>query len=184
MSPSPATQPSAHTPHDVRAGLAPLRRDLYVQALRLTRAPAHAEDLVQDTMLRALRFEGQFRHGTNLRAWVRQVMLSVFLTHCRRGRRERRALERLMHDPCAWTHGETPSPARALSPTPERALAALPPPYRHAVELVDLQGLCYRDAAARLNVPVGTIMSRLHRGRRLLAAALVEAAAPPCAAAA
>ncbi len=173
----PTTKASARV-SDVRAGLAALRPELFSRALRLARSRAHAEDIVQDTMLRALRFEDQFKSGTNLRAWVGQVLLSVFLTECRRSKRERRALDKLASDPCAWTKPDAPAAMRRLSTTPAHALAALPENYRTAVELVDLQDLSYRDAADRLGVPVGTIMSRLHRGRKLLASALGPCADP------
>ncbi len=161
---------------DVRRGLEALRPELFARALRLSRSRAQAEDIVQDTMLRALRFEDQFMSGTNLRAWVGQVLMSVFLTECRRQKRERRALDTLTRDPCAWTQADAPVAMRALSATPTQALAALPESYRAAVQLVDLQDLSYREAADRLGVPVGTIMSRLHRGRKLLAVALAPAA--------
>jgi RNA polymerase sigma-70 factor (ECF subfamily) len=160
---------------DVRAGIESLRPELFARALRLSRSRARAEDIVQDTMLRALRFEDQFKSGTNLRAWVCQVLMSVFLTECRKSKRERRALDNLTRDPCAWTQSDAPVAMRALSASPTQALAALPESYRRAVELVDLQDLSYREAADRLGVPVGTIMSRLHRGRKLLANALAPA---------
>jgi RNA polymerase sigma-70 factor (ECF subfamily) len=101
-------------------------------------------------------------------------LLSLFVTRCRRARRERRALESLTHDPCAWTQRE-PSPAgQELSPRAASALAKLPLGFRRAVELVDLGDMSYRDAADVIGVPLGTVMSRLHRGRRMLAEALDE----------
>jgi RNA polymerase sigma-70 factor (ECF subfamily) len=157
---------------EVREGLAALRPELFARALRLSRSPAQADDIVQDTMVRALRFEEQYRNGTNLRAWVGQVLMSVFLTQCRQRKRESRALDHLLTDPCAWTRPEPAPEMRSLSHVSSAALRALPASYRAAIELVDLDGLSYRDAASRLAVPVGTIMSRLHRGRRLLALAL------------
>jgi RNA polymerase sigma-70 factor (ECF subfamily) len=157
---------------EVRSGLPGLRSDLYARALRLSRCPSRADDIVQETMLRALRFESQFRAGTNLRAWVGQVLMSVFLTQCRRGKRERRALDNLTRDPCAWLKKDAPAMMSTLSRRPARALAKLPESYRSAVQLVDIQELSYREAAERLEVPVGTIMSRLHRGRKMLAAQL------------
>lgn len=167
------TQPPRTT--EVRAGLAALRPKLYARALRLTRSPAHAEDVVQETMLRALRFEGQFREGTNLSAWVGQVLMSVFLTQCRRKKRERKALDNLTHDPCAWLKKDSEkTKLKSLTKRPAQALEGLPEGYRNAVKLVDLEDLSYREAAERLDVPVGTIMSRLHRGRKLLAAQLHE----------
>lgn len=180
----PAGRKSATS--EVRTGLAALRPDLYARALRLTRSPAQADDVVQETMLRALRFEGQYRAGTNLRAWVGQVLMSVFLTNCRRKKRERRAMDRMHQDPAAWPKKETRTCMQSLSARPAKALQSLPEGYRKAVQLVDIQDLSYREAAQRLEVPVGTIMSRLHRGRKMLAAqlsdALPEVAAQPLAA--
>ena len=169
---------------EVRRGLANFRPELYARAMRLSRSPSQADDIVQDTMVRALRFERQYRPGTNLRAWLNQVLMSVFLTKCRTRKRERRALDKLTHDPCCWLKRDTPSVMQSLSAAPAKALAGLPEPYRNAVKLVDLKQLSYRDAAARLDVPVGTVMSRLHRGRRLLAAKLSHAPAPQLVAAA
>ena len=159
---------------EVRGGLASLRSELFARALRLSRSRAAADDLVQETMLRALRFEGQFHGGTNLRAWVGQVLVSVFLTKCRSQKRERRALERLALDPCAWVPVDDRPMLQTLTPKAAAALASLAPRYREAVTLVDLEQCSYRDAAARIGVPVGTIMSRLHRARKQLAANLVE----------
>jgi RNA polymerase sigma-70 factor (ECF subfamily) len=128
-----------------------------------------AEDLVQDTLERAMRFEGSYQQGSNLRAWANQVLFSVFVTRCRRARREQRAVSTLAVDPCAWTTREPSGPAMELSPPVRRALESLPAGYRDAVLLIDLHELPYKEAAARLGVPIGTIMSRLSRGRRLLA---------------
>jgi RNA polymerase sigma-70 factor (ECF subfamily) len=127
-------------------------------------------------MARALRFEDQYRPGTNLRAWLGQILRSVFLTQCRRDRREHRALGALECDPCSWLQREAAAPAMALSPPPARALASLAAGYRDTVRLVDVEGLSYREAAEELGIPVGTVMSRLHRGRRLLAEQLGERA--------
>lgn len=160
---------------EVRRGLAKLRPEMYARALRLTRSPAAADDVVQETMLRALRFEAQFRAGTNLRAWVGQVLMSVFLTQCRKRKRERNALDRVVADPCAWMKKETKTTMTQLTRRPAAALAKLPSGYRAAVELVDIEDHSYRDAAEKLDVPVGTIMSRLHRGRKLLAQELAAA---------
>jgi len=175
---SPLTRQQPASSSEVRDGLATLRSELYARALRLSRCPSRADDIVQETMLRALRFEQQYRAGTNLKAWVGQVLMSVFLTQCRKSKRERRALDNLTRDPCAWTKPDAPSVMRSLSATPAKALAKLPEGYRHAVQLVDIDDLSYREAADRLGVPVGTIMSRLHRGRKLLATQLSEATMP------
>jgi RNA polymerase sigma-70 factor (ECF subfamily) len=172
----PLARPDAAHPSEVRLGLASLRAELFGRALRLCRCRARAEDLVQETSERALRFEHQFQGGTNLRAWLHQVMTRAFLTRCRGARRERRALDRLASDPSGWPEAAS-SPSRvSLPPAAERALASLPPGYREAIVLVDLEEQSYREAAARLGVPIGTVMSRLHRGRRHLAAMLADAA--------
>jgi RNA polymerase sigma-70 factor (ECF subfamily) len=147
---------------------------LRARALKLCLNAAEAQDLVQDTIERALRFEASYRPGTNLRAWMQQVLFSVFVTRCRRTRRERRALENLTTDPCAWTRHD-PAPAmNALGRRVEDAIASLPLQFGAVVRLVDLDEHSYKDAADRLGIPVGTVMSRLFRGRRLLAAALGE----------
>ncbi len=178
-----ATQQASR--EEVRLGLTTLRPALYARALKLSRSPALADDVVQDTMVRALRFATQYRAGTNLKAWVSQVLMSVFLTQCRRNKRERRALDNLTKDPCAWVKRDAPAMMRSLSARPARALASLPDGYRSAVQLVDIQDLSYREAAERLGVPVGTIMSRLHRGRKILATELqdqprAQRVAPEC----
>ncbi len=172
-----APAPSIPSPGrlEVRRGLSALRPEMYARALRLTRSPAAADDVVQETMLRALRFEDQFRAGTNLRAWVGQVLMSVFLTQCRKRKRERKALDRVVADPCAWMKKESKTTMTKLSKRPAEALEKLPNGYRDAVRLVDIEDLSYREAAAKLEVPVGTIMSRLHRGRKLLAEQLADA---------
>lgn len=163
---------------EVRANLAVCFPDLYRRALRLGRSDEVAHDLVQDTFERALRFENQYEPGSNLKAWLYRILLSVFVTRCRRYRRERRALENLTHDPCAWTSPDQPAAVQALSSPVARAVAALPDHFREVLELVDLAELSYRDAAEIIGVPLGTVMSRLHRGRRMLADALRESATP------
>jgi RNA polymerase sigma-70 factor (ECF subfamily) len=168
---------SAGRESDLRQGLVEIAPELFGRALRMSRSPSIAEDLVQDTVERAIRFESHYQPGTNLRAWVHQILFSVFVTRCRRSRRERNALDVLSTDPCAWTSPDGAAEMRALSPGVARALATLPQNFRDAVVLVDLDELSYKDAAARLGVPVGTVMSRLHRGRRMLAEAIRSAGA-------
>ncbi|MFO0674129.1 MAG: RNA polymerase sigma factor [Polyangiaceae bacterium] len=170
--------------HPLEAELVRLLPDLRGRALRLVHDAARADDLVQDTFERALRFADQYEQGTNLRAWAGQVLFSVFVTRYRRSRREKNALRILAHDPCAWTQ---PEPMRAdgrlgLSVGTRTKLDALPSTFRDVVVLVDLEDCSYREAADALGVPVGTVMSRLHRGRKLLAAELA-AEAPSLAAA-
>lgn len=157
---------------ELRARLTSFWPDLYRRALRLARNEDVARDLLQDTFERALKFERQYEPNSNLRAWLQRILLSVFVTRCRRSRRERRALENLTFDPCAWTLPEHPLASPALSPPIERAVAKLPAAFREALLLVDMSEMSYRDAAEVIGVPLGTVMSRLHRGRRMLADAL------------
>jgi len=166
------TDSARRDPTELRARLAAHWPDLYHRALRLARNDAVAQDVLQDTFERALRFEGQYEPGSNLRAWLQRILLSVFVTRCRRARRERRALEHLTNDPCSWTLPDALATSQALSPAVARAVESLPDPFRRAVELVDLADVSYRDAASALGIPLGTVMSRLHRGRRMLAEAL------------
>jgi RNA polymerase sigma-70 factor (ECF subfamily) len=152
--------------------VAPLLR---ARALQLTGSAAAADDLVQDAVERALRFESQYQRGTNLRAWVQQILFSLFVTKYRRARRERVALASLAADPLAWTCPErfaSPETGLSLTPAAETALGELPAGFQRAIRLVDLEERSYREAADELGVPVGTVMSRLHRGRRLLASRL------------
>jgi RNA polymerase sigma-70 factor (ECF subfamily) len=150
-----------------------MRHELVARALRLARDRAIAEDLVQETFERALRFETTFLPGTSPRAWAFQILFSVFVTRARRRKRESRALAWLATDPLAWPRCDaTAAEPTALGAGLRARLDALPEPFRRAVELVDLEERSYRDAADAMRVPVGTVMSRLHRGRRLLASAL------------
>lgn len=169
----------AHDLISLKQGLVELVPELRGRACRLAGDATVAEDIVQDTVERALKFAGQYEKGTNLRAWVYQILFSVFITRYRRSRRERNALRALAADPCAWTMPErftAPDVSLSLSPTARGKLQALPETFRLVLELVDLGEHTYREAATELGVPVGTVMSRLHRGRKLLASQLEEAA--------
>jgi RNA polymerase sigma-70 factor, ECF subfamily len=169
----------AHDLISFQRGLVVLVPELRGRACRLCGDPATADDIVQDTIERALKFARQYEEGTNLRAWVYQILFSVFITRYRRTRRERNALRVLASDPCAWTLPERfapPEVGASLSPRTQGRLDALPESFRQVLKLVDLDSLTYREAASELGVPVGTVMSRLHRGRKLLASQLEEAA--------
>lgn len=168
--------------HDIKSlelGLVELVPELSARARRLCGDMATADDIVQDTVERALRFAEQYVRGTNLRAWVYQILFSVFVTRYRRSRRDRLALRALASDPCAWTIPErfaAPDATLSLSSRAQGKLDSLPETFRSVVELVDLDELTYREAASELGIPVGTVMSRLHRGRKLLASQLQYAA--------
>lgn len=159
---------------ELRKALVSMAPELYNRAFRMSRSSVTAQDLVQDTVERALRFETQYRPGTNIKAWVHQILFSVFITKCRRNRRERKALDVLCSDPNAWTSAPAVSEVTSLSPSTRKALDGIPSVYRDVVVMVDVEEISYKDAADKLEVPVGTVMSRLHRGRRMLAEALKD----------
>ena len=155
---------------------------LYRGALRLTQNRAEAEDVVQETCLRAFRNFHRFDPGTNCRAWLFTIMRNTFLNRLRRAGREL---------PDGGDSAEWGSPSERVgvlasaidSPEEEffqtllhgdvdRALRALPLAFREAVILADLEGLSYKEVAQVLGCPIGTVMSRLSRGRHLLRQAL------------
>jgi RNA polymerase sigma-70 factor (ECF subfamily) len=147
----------------------PHLRRLYGAAYRLTGNPADAEDLVQETLLRAFRGFDRFAAGTNLRGWLFTILYRVRTDALRRAGRAPR-MEELDED-----GPSVPPPQEALAgggEDLERALASLPEPFRAAVVLRDVEELSYAEIAEALQVPMGTVMSRIHRGRALLRGAL------------
>jgi RNA polymerase sigma-70 factor (ECF subfamily) len=167
----------AHDARGLARGLTALIPDLRGRAMRLCANTALADDLVQDTIERALRFAPQYELGTNLRAWAYQILFSVFVTRYRRQRRERRALRWLASDPCAWTKPDpfaSPDVGGGLTPSTQEVVNSLPLGFRSVLMLVDVGQRSYREAASELGLPVGTIMSRLHRGRKMLATRLEQ----------
>jgi len=158
---------------EVRLRLAEILPQLRLRALKLCRDRDLADDLLQETALRALAFEDSYKSDTNLKAWLHQVLFSVFVTRCRRRRRNNRFVVEHAADPNLWCGVREPNrPNEGLSPPVERAIQALPRQFGQVVVLVDLHDMSYGEAAAHLGVPIGTVMSRLHRGRRLLAGQL------------
>jgi RNA polymerase sigma-70 factor (ECF subfamily) len=157
---------------DLRASISEVLPALEARAIRLARSRPDAEDLVQETVVRALRFESTFERGTNVRAWMQQILQSVFISRCRRRVRERRAFERFTADPTLSAHASAPPVLTSVSSPMYAAFTSLPEKFRKVVELVDLRDCSYREAAEALDIPVGTVMSRLFRARRMLAAAL------------
>lgn len=181
----PHPEPSADRDRrtlEVRRGLTLHLPSLRAHAYRRARSRLEANDIVQEAALRALAFAWSFEPGTNVRAWLHQVLESVFVSQCRKRTRERRAFDALGRDPCAWTQKDAAPAMLSLSPRVSLALEALPLGFREVVKLVDVEELSYRDAAEQLQVPVGTVMSRLFRGRRLLASVLADREAVPVAA--
>ena len=158
---------------------------LYAVALRLIRSPTDAEDLVQDTLVRALRARTQFEPGTNMRAWLLRILTNAFINRYRRGGLERSILDGPDADPLTdgWVSSATLAAMRdpesiALRPVLEaeitHAIDTLPEDFRLAVLLSDVEELSYKEIAEVMGCPIGTVMSRLHRGRRLLKAQLYE----------
>lgn len=153
---------------DLAQRLPALLPDLRKRAIGLTRDGARADDLVQDTIERALRFRDSFREGSHLRAWLMRIMQNIFISGRRRAAIERRVLEGARVDPNVWTKQEPTRLVPGLSRPMERALSDLPLRLREVIDLVDLEEYSYRDAAVVQEVPIGTVMSRLHRGRSRL----------------
>jgi RNA polymerase sigma-70 factor (ECF subfamily) len=148
---------------------------LYRTALRLTRVPADAEDLVQDTYLKAFRAADSFEPGTNLRAWLFTILHNSARNRARDRARERVIVdsdtaERTADAPGAGG-GETPETlllGATLAPDLQAAIDALPEAFRQAVWLRDVEEFSYAEIAGMLDIPAGTVMSRISRGRRML----------------
>jgi RNA polymerase sigma-70 factor (ECF subfamily) len=152
---------------------------MYGVACRLTRNPTEAEDLVQDALVKAMRARHQFLVGTNLKAWLFRILTNTFINKYRRGGLERALFEGPDADPLAdgWVSASTMRQLRdpeqiALLPIVEgevqRALDALPAEFKLAVILCDVEEFSYEEIAEIMGCPIGTVMSRLHRGRKLL----------------
>jgi RNA polymerase sigma-70 factor, ECF subfamily len=152
---------------------------MYGVACRLTRNPTEAEDLVQDALVKAMRARDQFNTGTNLKAWMFRILTNTFINKYRRGGLERSVLEGPDADPLVdgWVSASTMRQLRdpeqmALRPIVEsevgRALDALPAEFKLAVVLCDVEEFSYEEIAEIMGCPIGTVMSRLHRGRKLL----------------
>ncbi len=150
--------------------------ELRARAMKLTKNPALAEDVLQETFLRALRFEDRYVPGTNVRAWLYQILFSVFVTGYRKRKRETRAFSRYELESHAVSDMCASDAVSTLSPGTARALASMPQPFLDVLMMVDVCDLSYRDVATQLDVPLGTVMSRLHRARRMAAELLTTAA--------
>jgi RNA polymerase sigma-70 factor (ECF subfamily) len=147
----------------------PHLKALYGTAYRMTRNAHDAEDLVQETYLRAYRAFDRYTAGTNIRAWLHTILYRVRTDAFRRSARSPRTVELEGDGPAV------PPPQDALASGGEdlaRAVDALPEVFRVAVVLRDVQDLTYEEIADVLGVPIGTVMSRIHRGRALLRASL------------
>lgn len=166
----------------------PLLPNLYGAALRMTRNPQDAEDLVQETYLRAYRGFSGFREGTNLRAWVYRILTNTFINTYRRKAAQPEVTDLDGVDEFSLYRRMANDRAASSSPDPEsellsgvvdtevtEALEALPEKFRTTV-LLDVEGFSYKEIAEMLGIPIGTVMSRLHRGRKFLQKRLYDLA--------
>jgi RNA polymerase sigma-70 factor (ECF subfamily) len=182
------TTPAADAPTDTRSAAArrrfhdeamPHARALYGAAMRLVRSPDDASDLVQETMFKAWRAFDSFESGTNCKAWLFRILTNTFINKYRRRLKERDILDgksrvdaehELVNLPSkrAFLDPEGAFADRALADEVVAALESVPVDFRVVVILSDIEGFAYKDIAEMVGIPVGTVMSRLFRGRRLL----------------
>lgn len=149
---------------------------LYGVALRMTKNEGDAEDLVQETVLRAYRFFDSFEAGTNCKAWLFRILTNIFCNRYREREREQEILDEVESSDAnlgQFVSGgprdvETALLGRMVSHDVERALAAVPSEFRLAVILADLEDFSYKEIAEIMECPAGTVMSRLYRGRKIL----------------
>jgi RNA polymerase sigma-70 factor (ECF subfamily) len=165
----------------------PLLPSLYGAAIRLTRNPTDAEDLVQETYLRAYRGFRGFQEGTNLKAWLYRILTNSYINTYRKKQREPQTVdgpedidEWYLYDRLGGQNVEGSAEEKVLDKIPDQAVKdaveSLPERFRLPVLLADVEGFSYKEIAEIMDTPIGTVMSRLHRGRKALEKALWETA--------
>jgi RNA polymerase sigma-70 factor (ECF subfamily) len=170
---------------DFEAAAMPYLDPLYNAAYRMARNPQDAEDLVQETYLKAYKYYDKFEEGTNLKAWLFKILKNTFINSYRKKQQAppkadfadiEESFESIVRDD-SGQQALTPEEElleKVLDEDVQRAIEELPHDYRMVVLLADLEGFSYKEIADILEIPVGTVMSRLYRGRRLLEEALLK----------
>jgi RNA polymerase sigma-70 factor (ECF subfamily) len=192
VGPSDAARPQSRTPSAeltefFERDAIPLRAPLYRRAMRMTHNRTDAEDLLQDTMMSAYAGFGSFRQGTNLNAWLHRILTNTYIDSCRKKQRqpvvypaEEITDAQLAANAAHSSLGLRSAEDAALATLPDAkikaAMQAVPEPFRMVVYYADVEDLKYTQIAEIMDIPTGTVMSRLHRGRRQLRRLLADAA--------
>ena len=177
--------PKAVSAWDFNSQVMPFVDSLYNTAYRMTRSAEDAEDLVQETYFKAYKYYDKFEEGTNLKAWLFKILKNTFINNYRKRKLEPRSVdfaeiedsfERIVRRDASEppSDPETDFFSSVLDDDVKKALESLPYDYRMVVILADLEDFSYKEIAEILECPVGTVMSRLYRGRKLLEKALLK----------
>ncbi|WP_157155496.1 MULTISPECIES: sigma-70 family RNA polymerase sigma factor [unclassified Diaminobutyricimonas] len=186
---APSIEPSASETRDLFEEQAlPFMDQLYAAAMRMTKNPADAADLVQETFVKAFAAFSQFKQGTNLKAWLYRILTNTFINTYRKKQRDpyRGTIDELEDWQIGGAESATATSSRSAeaeaidrmpSGAVKDALQDIPEDFRLAVYLADVEGFSYQEIADIMKTPTGTVMSRLHRGRRMLRERLADYAA-------